>query len=98
VRVALLPPGWPVVVGSDETVQRRQGRKIKATGRSRDAVRSTDKTVVKGDGLKWIRLMWLVPLSWSTRVWALPFLTVLAPSARANTAAGRRQKTSLDWT
>ncbi len=31
-------------------------------------------------------------------MWALPFLTVWAPSARANTAAGRRHKTSLDWT
>lgn len=96
--VSFLPPGWPVVVGIDETVERRQGRKIKAKGRYRDAVRSTDKTVVKCYGLKWISLMLLVPLPWSTRVWALPFVTVLAPSARANTAAGRRHKTILDWT
>jgi hypothetical protein len=31
-------------------------------------------------------------------VWALPFLTVLAPSKRANEAAGRRHKTTVDWT
>lgn len=63
--VPLLPPGWPVVVGIDETVEeRRQGRKIKAKGRYRDAVRSTDKAVVKCYGLKWISLMLLVPLPW----------------------------------
>lgn len=96
--VPLLPPGGPVVVGIDETVERRPGRKIKAKGRYRDAVRSTDKAIVKCYGLKWISLMLLVPLPWRTRVWALPFLTVLAPSSRANTAAGRRHKTTIDWT
>jgi uncharacterized membrane protein len=96
--VPLLPREWPVVVGIDETIERRQGRKIKAKGRYRDAVRSTGKEVVKCYGLKWISLMLLVPLPWSTRVWALPFLTVLAPSRRANTAAGRRHKTTIDWT
>lgn len=39
-----------------------------------------------------------MPLPWSTRVGALPFLTVLAPSRRANTVAGRRHKTTIDWT
>ena len=38
--VALLPPGWPVRVGIDETVERRKGRKIRAKGVYRDAVRS----------------------------------------------------------
>jgi len=42
--------------------------------------------------------MLLVPLPWSTRPWALPFLTILAPSERANTAAKRRHKTTVDWT
>ncbi len=96
--IGLLPPGWPVWVGVDETIERRQGRKIKAKGRYRDAVRSTEKVVVKCYGLKWISMMLLVPLPWSSRVWALPFLTVLAPSKRANEAAGRRHKTTNDWT
>ncbi len=82
----------------DETIERRQGGKIKAKGRYRDAVRSTRKVVVKCYGLKWISMMVLVPLPWSTRVWALPFLTVLAPSKRANEAAGKRHKSSIDWT
>ena len=82
----------------DDTVERRNGRQIKAKGRYRDAVRSTKGTVVKCYGLKWISLMLLVPLPWSSRPWALPFLTVLAPSERANTAAKRRHKTTVDWT
>jgi hypothetical protein len=95
--VLLLPPGWPVLVGVDETIERRQGRKITAKGRYREAVRSTEKVVVKCYGLKWISMMLLVPLPWSSRVWALPFLTVLAPSKRANVAAGKRHKTTIDW-
>lgn len=96
--VAILPEDWPLVIGVDETIERRKGRRIAAKGRYRDAVRSTQGVVVKCYGLKWISLMLMVPLPWSTRVWALPFLTVLAPSARANTAAGRRHKTTVDWT
>ena len=42
--------------------------------------------------------MLIVPLPWCKRPWALPFLTVLAPSKRSNEAAGRRHKTSLVWT
>ena len=96
--VRLVPPWWPVLIVVDETVERRQGRQIKAKGRYRDAVRSTQKVVVKCYGLKWISRMVVVPLPWSARPWALPFLTVLASSKRANEAAGKRHKTSIDWT
>lgn len=96
--VAILPNHWPLVIEVDETIERRHGRHIKAKGRYRDAVRSTKGAVVKCYGLKWISLMLLVPLPWSARPWALPFLTLLAPSARANTAARRRHKTTVDWT
>jgi len=96
--VRLMPPWWPVLIVVDETVERRQGGKIKAKGRYRDAVRSTRKVVVTCYGLKWISMMILVPLPWSGRLWALAFLTVLAPSKRANEAAGKRHKSSIDWT
>jgi hypothetical protein len=96
--VRLMPPWWPVLIVVDETVERRQGHKIKAKGRYRDAVHSTQKVVVKCYGLKWISMMVLVPLPWSARPWALPLLTVLAPLQRANEAAGKRHKTSIDWT
>ena len=42
--------------------------------------------------------MRLVPWPWSTRLWALPFLMVLAPSERANTKTQRRHKTTVAWT
>ena len=42
--------------------------------------------------------MLIVPLPWCKRPWALPFLSVLAPSQKANELAKKRHKTSLDWT
>jgi len=96
--IALLPASWDWEIVVDETIERRQGPRIHAKGRYRDAVRSTKGTVVKCYGLKWISLMLLVPLPWSPRPWALPFLTLLAPSERANTKAKRRHKTTVDWT
>jgi hypothetical protein len=96
--IVMLPAHVPLTIVVDETIERRKGARIKAKGCYRDAVRSTQKTVVKCYGLKWISLMLLVPLPWSTRTWALPFLTLLAPSERANTQAKRRHKTTVDWT
>ena len=96
--VMLLPAWVPIEIVVDETIERRKGPRIKAKGRYRDAVRSTKGTVVKCYGLKWISLMVLVPLPWSPRPWALPFLTILAPSERANLQAKRRHKTTVDWT
>ena len=96
--VQLLPASWPIVIGTDDTLERRRGKKSSAKGCYRDAVRSTAKQVVTCFGLKWVTMMLLVPLPWSHRPWALPFLTVLAPSHHANTRAGTRHKTTLDWT
>ena len=90
--------GYPLIIVVDETVERRKGKRIKAKGCYRDAVRSTQSKVVKCYGLKWISMMVLVPLPWNLRPWALPFLTVLAPSERANEEAKRRHKTTLKWT
>jgi len=41
--------------------------------------------------------MLLVPLPWAKRVWALPFLTVLAPSERYHRERGQRHKKLTDW-
>jgi hypothetical protein len=98
VLVPLLPSSWPIMVGIDDTIERRNGRKITAKGCYRDAVRSTEKHVVTCFGLKWVSMMLLVPLAWSQRPWALPFLTVLAPSEQANRQEGKRHKTTMDWT
>ncbi|HAT4482303.1 TPA: hypothetical protein I9282_003162, partial [Legionella pneumophila] len=96
--IKLLPDSWPILVAVDETLERRQGKKIKAKGLYRDAVQSSQSNVVTSYGLKWECMVLIVPLPWCKRPWALPFLTVLAPSKKSNEAAGRRHKTSLDWT
>lgn len=81
----------PIIVGVDDTIERRRGAKIKAKGIYRDPVRSSHSHFVKASGLRWLSLMLLVPIPWAERVWALPFLTVLAPSERYY--AGRRGRT-----
>jgi hypothetical protein len=96
--IKLLPKSWPILIAVDETLERRRGKKIKAKGIYRDAVRSSQTNVVTSFGLKWECMMLIVPLSWCKRPWALPFLTLLAPSKKSNEKAGRRHKTSLDWT
>ena len=60
-------------------------------------VRSSHGHFVKAQGLRWVSLMLLAEVSWARRVWALPFLTVLAPSRRYHEARGRRHKTITDW-
>lgn len=89
--------GVPVVLGADETLERRWGPKIKARGIFRDAVRSSRKHTVYCSGLRWMSMMVIVKVPWSSRAWALPFLTVLAPSKKTNERNGRRHKTSIDW-
>ena len=80
--VMTFAPTGPIIVGLDETIERRRGAKIKAKGIYRDPVRSTHSHFVKASGLRWLSLMLLVPIPWAKRVWALPFLTALAPSER----------------
>lgn len=88
----------PFVLVVDETLERRKGKRIKAKGYYRDAVRSSEKNVVKCLGLKWITLALLVKLPWSERRWALPFMIVLEPSEGCDKKAKRRHKTSIKWT
>ncbi len=95
--VLLVPATCPLIIGIDETIERRQGKKIKDKGCYRDAVRSTKKKVVQCFGLKWISMMLIIPLPWTRRHWALPFLTVLAPSEKSNKDNGKRHKTTVDW-
>jgi hypothetical protein len=90
-------PTGPLVFGIDDTIERRWGRKIAARGIYRDPVRSSRGHFVKASGLRWMSLMLLTPIPWAGRVWALPFLTVLAPSERYASRAGKPHKTLLDW-
>lgn len=87
----------PLVMFVDETLERRKGPKIKAKGYYRDAVRSSKNIVVKSSGLKWLSLAisWRFPFS--TRYFALPFMTVLEPSEKCDKAAKKRHKTTIQW-
>jgi hypothetical protein len=92
-----VPTDAPIVMGIDETIERRRGRKIAARGVYRDPVRSSKEFFVKTNGLRWISMMVLTRVPWAQRVWALPFLTVLAPSERYHQERKMRHKTITDW-
>ena len=87
----------PLVFGIDETIERRWGPKIAARGIYRDGVRSSQSHFVKASGLRWLSLMWLTRIPWAQRIWALPFLTVLAPSERYYEQSVRQPKKLSDW-
>lgn len=76
---------------------RRRGKRISAKGISRDPVRSSHGHFVRASGLRWLRLMLLVPIPWAGLVWTLPFLTTLAPSERYCRKRGLRHKKLTDW-
>jgi len=95
--VAAFAPKGPVVLGIDDTIERRRGKRIAAKGIYRDPVRSSHGHFVKASGLRWLSLMLLAPIPWAGRNWALPFLTALAPSERYCQQRGRRHKKLTDW-
>src|SRR5512141_2675426 len=87
----------PVILGLDDTIERRRGAQIQAKGIYRDPVRPTHSHFVKASGLRWLSLMLLAPVPWVTRVWALPFFTVLAPSERYYQGKARAHKKLTQW-
>lgn len=97
VLIQTFAPDQPLLIGGDDTIERRWGPQIKARGIYRDPVRSTHSHFVKTSGLRWLSLMLLVPIPFAQRVWALPFLTILAPSKRYYQNRQRPHKTVTDW-
>jgi DDE superfamily endonuclease len=95
--VRTFAPTGPVVIGIDDTLERRRGEKIKAKGIYRDPVRSSRSHMVKASGLRWLCAMLLAEIPWAGRVWALPFLTALCPSERYHQQRGQRHKTLPEW-
>jgi hypothetical protein len=87
-------PSGPVLLGLDDTVERRRGRKLTARAIYHDAARSSKSCFQKTSGLRWMCVALLAPVSWAAWVWALPFLTALCPSGRYGPYArrGRRHK------
>jgi len=87
----------PLVLGIDEHIERRRGEQISTKGIYRDGVRSSKSHFVKASGLRWISLMALCWIPFAQRIWALPFLTVQAPSERYHEQQGKRHKRITDW-
>ena len=87
----------PVVVGLDDTIERRWGAKIAAKGIYRDPVRSSKGHFVKASGLRWVSVQLLARIPWAQASGRLPFLTVLAPSERYHQQRGKPHKTLSDW-
>jgi DDE superfamily endonuclease len=95
-RQTFVPVG-PVVIGVDDTLERRRGAKLKAKGIYRDPVRSWRSHVVKASGVRWLCAMLLPEIPWAGRVWALPFLTALCPSERSHQQRGQRHNPLPEW-
>src|ERR1041385_538962 len=95
--LATFAPSGPLVLGLDDTIERRWGAKIRARGIYRDPGRSSHGHFVKASGLRWLCVMLLALIPWAGCVWALPFLTVLAPSERYARQHQRRHKKLTDW-
>lgn len=71
---AVFAPSSPLVMGIDDTIERR----VRANGLRREASIVTpcvpcDQHFVKASGLRWLSLMLLVEIPWAQRTWALPF-------------------------
>jgi hypothetical protein len=94
---AFVAEGAPLVVGVDETLERRQGKRISAKGIYRDPVRSSHTHLVKTSALRWICVVLLAEVPWASRVWALPFLSALAYSERYAKECGKRHKSLTEW-
>jgi len=95
--VSTFVPSGALVFGLDDTIERRRGEKIRARGVYRDPVRSSRSHFVKTGGLRWLSLMLLTPIPWAQRVWALPFLTALAPSEGFSKECRERHKPLTHW-
>ena len=93
---AFVPEGL-VLIGVDETIERRSGPKIEGLGVYRDAVRSSKGFFVKCKGKRWMCFMLLVRMPWlANRAMALPFMTLACPSERADLKANRRHRGSSE--
>ena len=89
--------GWPLLLLVDDTLERREGRKIRYKSRFYDAVLSTAAKVVTSMGLRWICMMVLVPVPWSQRLWALPFMTILTLAPGTSRKLHKPHRTLVDW-
>ena len=62
-----------------------------------DPLASSRKRSVSTSGLRWIVLTLVVTPPWTTRCWALPILSVPAPTPKVSERLGLRHKTIAQW-
>jgi hypothetical protein len=96
VLIRTFVPEGEILIGGDETIERRRGKLIRAKGIYRDPVRSSHSHFVKASGLRWVTMMLLTCVPFGQHIWALPFLTLLAPSERFY-GQRRAHKKLTDW-
>ena len=92
-----LAPGLPLGLLVNDTLERRAGKQIRYKSRFHDAVLSTVAKVVTSMGLRWICMAILVPVPWSKRSWALPFLVILTLAPRTSEKLHKPHRTLVDW-
>jgi hypothetical protein len=80
----------------DETLERRWGRPINLRGHYRDPLASSKQRSIAASGLRWIVLTLVITPPWTQRPWALPVLSVPAPTPEVSARLGRRHKTVPD--
>ena len=89
----LLLPTGEVVIGIDDTIERRWGAKYRGTRHLPRSGALLARPLRQGQRPALAVADGVVPIPWAERVWALPFLTVLAPSdvRRERKAAATRR-------
>lgn len=92
---AFVPANAPLLLVIDDTLERRYGRRVPYKARSHDAVRSTTGQTVTTSGIRWLCVCALVHVPWSSRPWALPFLTIPCPTPAASRKLGKRRHRTL---
>lgn len=85
--------GGTVAIVIDETLERRWGRKISKRGHYRDNLQSSKEQSVSTSGLRWVMMMLVVRVPWTSREWALPFFSVLATTPQVSEQLGTPHKT-----
>jgi DDE superfamily endonuclease len=98
-RVLLLLERTCVAIGGtltfvmDETLERRWGRHIRKRGHYHDPLDASKQCSMATSGFRWIVLTLVITPAWTQRPWALPVLTVPAPSPEVSCRLGLRHKT-----
>jgi hypothetical protein len=95
---AFLTASEPLVILVDETVERRQGKRITYQSWFRDPVRSEGARKVPCRGIRWLCACLLVQVPWSTRPWALPFLVVPVLAEKVCQRLGKQPRSHIGWT